>query len=389
RCPFHFPACARRCPPSCPGVADARRASVAGDPTIFGNFGPPPEAVAAVRESLDSGRYNGYAPCAGYKEAREAVANYVSYPNAEVEFKDVVLCSGCSSALEMCITALCDPGQNLLVPRPGFALYRTLAESIGVHIRSYNLMPERGWEADLRHLEQQADARTAALLINNPSNPCGSVWRPQHLRDLLQLARRLRLPVIADEIYEHLVFPGERFVPMASLTSEVPILSCGGLTKRFMVPGWRMGWIIRKALNMLSQRTIGSNTIVQGALPAILENKHKTFFEDTSRTLQEHAALVFGLLSRIEGLRPVMPQGAMYMMVGLRLQDFPAIACELTFVERLMAEESLREACERIAAFCLRHRQPQPASASAAADLVGLPFVQEPRAAAAGGYGNP
>nr|CAD7568267.1 unnamed protein product [Timema californicum] len=462
---------------------------VLGDPTVFGNLLPSPEVLDAVRESLGSLRYNGYAPSVGewnqprhdtravsrasksasrdyvsvlrYIEAREAVARYSSSVDVTVDPKDVLLCSGCSGALDLCITALANPGQNILVPRPGFSIYRTLAEGLGIKVKSYNLKPERGWMVDLDHLEEQCDEKTAAIIINNPSNPCGSVFNREHLFDILEVARRNFLPIIADEIYEHMVFPGKEFHSLGSLSLEVPVLSCSGLTKRFLIPGWRMGWIIihdrngvfdqevRKGLQRLSQRIIGSNTLVQGALPAILKNTPQEFYYNTLCILQtvlatdrreglflihsrtydlninlsilrenplevsqdpprggsppgdkhltgrkaafcpvrvravptrNNALVAFEMLKNIEGLRPVMPEGAMYIMVGINMEHFPEFSSELHFLEQMVTEESvfclpgqcfdypgymrlvlsvpeeqLREACHRIANYCARH----------------------------------
>merc|ERR1712055_78573 len=277
---------------------------------------------------------------------------------------------------------MADEGQNILIPRPGFPLYTTLSAGLGIETREYNLLPNQDWEVDLLHMESLIDANTAAIVVNSPSNPCGSVfspshmkqilaiaeeykvpiiadeiydyfvfpgqtyvpiaslttnvpvlscggltkrflvpgWRmgwiaiivnspsnpcgsvfsPAHLRQILDIAERHKVPIIADEIYDNFVFPGETYVPIASLTTTVPVLSCGGLTKRFLVPGWRMGWIViydrghvfdhevRKGLLCMSQRIIGSNTLVQGALPTILANTPKSFFDDTINVIQNN-----------------------------------------------------------------------------------------------------
>lgn len=366
-----------------------------GDPTVFGNLKPPEEVIEAVQESLVSYKYNGYAASTGYQEAREAVAQYSSTSGVQVQSQDVVLCSGCSCSLDLCITVLANPGQNILVPRPGFSVYRTLAEGLGIKVKSYNLRPECDWEADIDHLEEQIDNNTAALIVNNPSNPCGSVFSRQHLQDILKVAHKKFVPIIADEIYEHMVFPGQTFVSLASLSEDVPILSCSGLTKRFLVPGWRMGWItihdrngifkkagVRNGLQKLSQRIIGSNTLVQGALPGILNKTPEKFFQDTVQTLQNHAKIAYVILDTVKGLMPVMPKGAMYMMVGIDMAHFPEFQTELQFVEQMVTEESvfclpskcfdypnymrlvltvpeeqLRVACQRISDFCQRHYQ--------------------------------
>jgi hypothetical protein len=122
---------------------------------------------------------------------------------------------------------------------PGFPLYATLARGLGIDTKEYNLLPERDWEVDLDHLASLVDNKTRALVLNNPSNPCGSVYDEEHLRKILKICEDFCLPLIADEIYEHMVFRGsnKRYVPVASLTKTVPILSCGGITKRYLIPG--------------------------------------------------------------------------------------------------------------------------------------------------------
>lgn len=142
--------------------------------------------------------------------------------------------SGCSHALDMAIAVLADPGKNILIPKPGFPLYKTICSGYGVETRSYDLIPERNWEIDIGKLEQQIDANTVAIVFNNPSNPCGSVYSKDHMLAFLEVAERNCVPVIADEIYENLVLPGKLFYPLAALTTQVPILSCRGLSKRYV-----------------------------------------------------------------------------------------------------------------------------------------------------------
>ncbi|KAH0564011.1 hypothetical protein KQX54_008656 [Cotesia glomerata] len=312
-----------------------------GDPTTFGNLKPPREVIEALQQSVASFEFNGYAPSTGHQIAREAVAEYCSTENLEVEAKDVILCSGCSCALDLCITVLAKEGQNILIPRPGFSLYRTLAVGLGVGVRAYNLLPDFGWEIDLDHLASLVDERTAAIIVNNPSNPCGSVYSRHHLLDIIDVAAKYHVPIIADEIYEHM---------------------------------------IRNGLQSLSQRIIGSSTIIQGALPGILKNTPQRFFDDVTKLLYNHSITTFNLIKEIPGLKPIMPDGAMYMMVHIDLESFPEFNTEVDFVERLLMEESVfclpggcfdlpsyirlvitvpvemqEEACKRIRDFCYRH----------------------------------
>ncbi|KAK2164061.1 hypothetical protein LSH36_69g02016 [Paralvinella palmiformis] len=348
-----------------------------GDPTVFGNLLPAQAVNEAVIESIRSEKCNGYAPSTGKKPIRHG---------------DVIFASGCSGALDLSIMALANPGQNILVPRPGFSLYKTLADSLSIVVKHYDLLPERIWEADLDHLESLIDDNTAAIIVNNPSNPCGSVYSKNHIQGILDIANRYKVPIIADEIYAYFVFPGQEFVSMASQTKDVPILSCGGLTKRYLVPGWRMGWItihdrhdafekqVRPGLTSLSQRILGPNTLVQGALPKILELTPQEFFDSTIEIVKRNADISYEAMSSIPGLNPVMPTGAMYMMVGIDMEKFQAFKDDVQFTERLVTEQSvfclpascfqypnffrivltvpqekLQEACERINEFCSKY----------------------------------
>ena len=88
------------------------------------------------------------------------------------------------------------------------------------------------------------DDRTRAIVVNNPSNPCGSVYSRDHLQEIVDFAHRNRLPIIADEIYDDMVFADQSFVPIAEVSSQVPVLAIGGISKKYVAPGWRLGWVI-------------------------------------------------------------------------------------------------------------------------------------------------
>ncbi|XP_030382218.1 tyrosine aminotransferase [Scaptodrosophila lebanonensis] len=364
-----------------------------GDPTIFGNLKASDETMKAVLKAVEGAKFNGYAGSMGHDAARQAIAKYSAHqrPDMEISPNDVVITSGCSAALEMCILALADRGQNVLVPRPGFCLYKTLAEGMNIEIRYYDLLPDQEWRADLKQMESLIDENTAALLINNPGNPCGSVYDADHLKRMIDICERHYLPIIADEIYEHFVFPDVEYVAISSLTHEVPVLTCGGLTKRFLVPGWRTGWVIvhdRKqrlgdavnGLKNLCGRILGSNTIVQGALPDILVKTPQSYFDGVIELLHSNALMAYRALKKVRGLNPVMPKGAMYMMIGISIEHFPALKDDVHFVQEMVNEQSvfclpgscfqcpnfirivltvpaemIEESCVRIAEFCELH----------------------------------
>ena len=213
----------------------------------------------------------GYVNACGTPEARESIASHHSFPesNLVVDPDDVVVASGCSGALELAITALLDEGSVLLVPRPGFPIYQVIAESHGASIAYYDLDPDKNWECNLEHVEQDinrierkhilsssslpfessASAKIVrGIVVNNPGNPTGSVYSQNHLCEILRLAERYRLPIIADEVYGDLTYGEALFHPhsqvASSIQSQVPIITVSGLGKQYLVPGWRLGWLV-------------------------------------------------------------------------------------------------------------------------------------------------
>jgi tyrosine aminotransferase len=333
-----------------------------GDPTKFGNLDTDRSISAALLGSVHSAMYNGYPPSDGYVESRAAVAERYSTPANPLVADDVSLTSGCSHALQICIEVLCNPGDTLLVPNPAFPLYQTIADHLSVSVSKYELLPERGWEADLEHMRAQLEAaaagsgRVGAILVNNPSNPCGSVYSIAHLKGILALAEEFKVPIIADEIYGDMVFEGEEeFSYMAELTDVVPVLSCNGIAKRYLVPGWRLGWIVAydkqgvlaqggvlQGIKQLTQIIVGPNSLMQSALPTMIQRTPDVFYDETMDTLRQHAEFTVDRLSQVDCLTPVRPQGAMYVMVGVDVAGMDAaVQDDVRFAQLLLEEESV------------------------------------------------
>lgn len=363
-----------------------------GDPTVFSDIGKPDTVTNAIMHCINLKKNDGYTPSYGSETARAAVAKYCSRPdNLVYKFSDILLTNGCSQAIDLCITVLANKGQNILIPKPGFSIYKTLCGTLGINVKYYNLLEESNWEVNLIELESLIDQNTVGILINNPSNPCGSVYSKAHLKKIISVAERYHLPIIADEVYGEMVFPGYEFYYMSELSESVPILSCNALSKRFILPGWRFGWIaihdpknylhkVRMGFNDLTTRILGPNSLIQAALPEILANTSQSYYDGVMKTLSENADIVYEKLRQLPGLIPRKPSGAMYMMVGLDLKYFPGIKTDLDFVQMLIKEnsvfclpasifecpnyirivitmqkEKIVEACDRIEDFVMRH----------------------------------
>lgn len=309
----------------------------------------------------------------------------------------MIISSGCSGALELAFGVLADQGDSILLPRPGFTLYTTICQSKGINPVYYTLQPNNNWEVDLDAVRSLIrDNKPVAWLVNNPSNPCGSVYSRKHLEACLELADEFGIPVIADEIYEDMVFSGHQFFPMRTLTKRVPILTCGGMAKRFLVPGWRVGWIlvtdptaeeafkdVRSGLVRLCGVLLGANSLVQAALPKIFQETPNSFHQETNKYLERNADIAARALEGIPGVSFIKPQGAMYMMVGFEMAQFNgSFKDDIQLGELLVSQESvlclpgtifgmpnylrivlcsqhdkLEEACQRIRRFCVDNQK--------------------------------
>ena len=363
-----------------------------GDPAVFGNMAPCTEVIGFVQKAVErAGKNSGYPPSVGGEHARKAIANKFSNEQMMFSWKEVIITSGCSQALELAIAGLANEGENVLIPSPGFSLYLTICVGKGIEARCYKLKEEKDWEVDIAHLESLINEKTRAIVVNNPSNPCGSVYTKAHLLEILAVAERKKVPIISDEIYAYMVFSSFTFFPMAALTKEVPIITVGGIAKQYLVPGWRVGWLILndqydrmksafQGMISLSQVILGANSIVQDALPQILHETPAQYYLDLNAQLERQAMCCVNALSNIEALNVVIPRGAMYILIGIKLDKLKNISDDVDFSRKLMREESvivlpgqcfrapncfrivccapeeiITEACGRIAAFCHRY----------------------------------
>ncbi|XP_059663189.1 probable aminotransferase TAT2 [Cornus florida] len=327
-----------------------------GDPSAFPCFRTTQIAEDAVVDALRSANFNGYGPTVGVLPARKAIAEYLSQdlPH-QLSPDDIFLTIGCTQAIEVILTVLARPNANILFPRPGFPFYEARASYNHLEVRHFDLLPEKGWEVDLDAVEALADKNTVAMVIINPGNPCGNVFTYQHLKKVAETARKLGILVITDEVYDHLTFGSNPFVPMGVFGSIAPVVTVGSISKRWIVPGWRLGWLVTNDPNGVLQKygivdcikgflNISSDpaTFIQGAVPQILEKTQKDFFLKIVNILREAADICYDTIKEIPCITcPSKPEGSMFVMVKLNLSTLEDINDDLDFCVKLAKEESV------------------------------------------------
>ncbi|MGH9504567.1 MAG: aminotransferase class I/II-fold pyridoxal phosphate-dependent enzyme [Terriglobales bacterium] len=213
-----------------------------GDPNIF-DFKTPPHLVEAVHQAMRDGK-NGYAPSPGIPEALEAIRGEAARKGIST-VQDVFVTSGASEAVDVCLTALVNPGEHILTPSPDYPLYSAVLCKLGIAVTPYDLNEDDGWQPDLVDLQRKINARTRAIVLINPNNPTGAMCSGRMLEQLAELARRNNLVIFADEIYDKLILDdGEKgkHVSIAAIAPDVPVVTFGGLSKNYLAPGWRIGW---------------------------------------------------------------------------------------------------------------------------------------------------
>lgn len=291
-----------------------------GDPLKF-DFATPPHLVEAVARALRDG-HNHYVPSAGLKEAREAVAASMQ---PTVRPQDVFITAGVSEALDLALTALLEPGDEVLLPSPGYPLYNAIAARLQAKVLPYELDEAKGWAIDAAVIEALVTPRTKAIVVCNPNNPTGAVASRAQLEAVLDVARRHELVVLSDEIYDRLLLEGSH-VPTATLANDVALITLNGLSKAYLAPGWRVGWLafhtpellkdVAVAVQRLADARLCGPGPFQYAVKPALEGP-QSHLDEVLMKLRARREVTVRRLSAMPGVSIVPPQGAFYALPSL------------------------------------------------------------------------
>ena len=296
-----------------------------GDPNQFG-FLTPPHLIEAVVKAMRDG-HNGYTPSPGIVAARDAAAADFVSRGVNVSADRVLITSGTSEGIELALTGIVDEGEEVLVPSPTYPLYTAVLAKIGARPAYYRTDHTREWMPDLDHIRSLINPRTRALVVIDPNNPTGAIYGEKMQRGLIALAETHGLVILADEVYGDLAYDGA-VPPMAALDRDAPIISYSSLSKAYLAPGWRAGWMAvgssprldpaLAAIKKLADGRLCSPGPMQFAVTAALtgDRSHQIEFR---RQLRERAELTTARMNAIPGMSCVAPRGAFYAMPKVEL----------------------------------------------------------------------
>jgi alanine-synthesizing transaminase len=315
-------------------VAEARKVEASGrkvrylnigDPITFG-FRTPPHMVEAVERAMRDGD-NGYAPSVGILAAREAVSAECVQRGMPMSADRVVITAGTSEGIELALTAMAGPGDDVLIPVPTYPLYTAVLAKIGARPVFYRTDPARGWQPDIDHVRSLVSPSTRALVVIDPNNPTGATYSDEARRALVNLAEEHNIPLLADEVYADLAFDGP-IGALAAINPDAPVITFSSLSKAYLAPGWRAGWMAVAGTARLDDVLAGIKKLADGRLcstgpmehgiVAALngDRSHQQVFRDA---LRERATITHDRLNAIDGISVVRPTAAFYAMPKVAL----------------------------------------------------------------------
>jgi len=298
----------------------AIREVVIGDPNKF-DFFTPKHIIDSVSKAMQK-NFNGYSPSSGIEEARDAIKRQAERSKIK-NIKDIMVTTGASEGIELSITGLCNSGDNILLPFPSYPLYSAILGKLEAEVNPYYLNEDDNWNLDIEDIEKRINKRTKGIVIINPNNPTGAIYPKETLLEIIELAKKYNLVIFSDEIYDKIILDDSKYTSLGSLTDEVPIVTFNGLSKSYLVPGFRIGWAIYSGPEELTKDYIaGVNKMVRSRLCANhpMQYAIKPALDGPQDHLTEMINKIL-MLNDLDEISCTVPQGAFYAFLSLHIPE--------------------------------------------------------------------
>ena len=341
-----------------------------------------PKAIkdACIQALNDSKVY--YTPASGLPELRKLVAKkFTEDNNIPCTFEQCVVAPGAKFSVFSAIAALCGPGDEVIIPAPFWLSYPEMVKTTGAKVVIINTKAENNFELVPEELEAAVTERTKLMILTTPSNPTGAVYSKAKLEAIANIAVKHNFMILADEIYEKLVYDADQpHISIASLSEEIRNLTItvNGCSKAYSMTGWRIGfltaplWLAKRIIAFQSHTTSNVTTFAQYGAIAALEGKADADIEAMRQAFAKRRDLIYSLVSVIPGVKCLRPQGAFYLLCdisafGMGSDEFctrlleeeklAAIPCSSFGADNMIrfsyacSEDNIRQAAERLARF--------------------------------------
>ena len=322
-----------------------------GNPAPFG-LEAPHEILRDVAMNLPEA--TGYSDSQGIFAARKAVLQYYQSKGllSAVDVRDVYLGNGVSELIVMTMQALMNDGDEVLVPMPDYPLWTAAANLAGGTAVHYRCNEDDNWHPDIEDIKSKITSKTKGIVVINPNNPTGALYSDEVLLQIIEVAKEHDLIIMADEIYDRILYDDMTHTPMSTLTDDVLVLSYNGLSKSHRIAGFRAGWMMVsgkkdhaadfiEGLDMLASMRLCSNVQGQYAIQTAMGG-YQSMKELTSKSgrLSKQRELAVSRLNAIKGISCTMPQGAFYCFPKMDPEVYP-IKDDMQFMMDLLIEENV------------------------------------------------
>jgi alanine-synthesizing transaminase len=319
-----------------------------GNPAPFG-FDAPEDVLVDVIRNLPASQ--GYSDSQGLLSARTAIVqHYQQRGIGGFTVDDVWLGNGVSELIQISLQAMLDDGDEVLIPAPDYPLWTAATSLSGGRAVHYLCDEEEGWLPDLDDLAAKISPRSKAIVVINPNNPTGAVYPRGVLEGIAELARRHRLVVMADEIYDKILYDDATHIPFSAITPDVFTLTFNGLSKAYRLAGFRSAWMLvtgpkrhaasyLEGITMLANMRLCANVPAQHAIQTALGGRqsiHDLVLPGGRLRDQRDAAMA--ALKAIPGVTCVQPRGALYVFPRLDPAVYP-IYDDQDFVLQLLRDQ--------------------------------------------------
>ncbi len=322
-----------------------------GNPAPFGLLAPD-EVIHDMILNLSQSQ--GYCDSKGLFPARKAIMQYCQEKRImDVDIEDIYIGNGASEVIQMAMQALLNNGDEILIPSPDYPLWTASANLSGGKPVHYHCDEQADWCPDIDDIKKKITPQTRGIVVINPNNPTGALYPKELLEQIIEIARQNSLIVFSDEIYDKILYDGNKHTAMASLADDILFVTINGLSKSYRVAGFRVGWMIIsgnkeiasdyvEGLTMLASMRLCSNVPGQSIIQTALGG-YQSINDLTAQNgrLYEQRKICCSILSEIEGVSVVEPKATFYAFPKIDVKKFNIKSDEKFMLDLLRSQRIL------------------------------------------------